>query len=294
MNRLSSDPRQIRDSLRNLLSLSTRTRPDRSEAYLRALIEQRGAVELSQLRAKIEPEIWERDLAYLKIADVWKSIQWTLGYGSFLGEFFASPLKPDPDEFYHAASIGARVNLIVSLYDSFLDQGIADCEILADDFSAGSRIQLVSLLVREYFRLIPKPDPLLLRAIQKMYFAEKQSRLPLTGHSALMMWRRKSALPFVVMALSLSSSGQPDCSRYSWLAWVYRTGCCLGWIDDASDIGKDHISGQFNRFNEGISVDFAANMVHRVMEWWDRHGDNADCRHVFLYCIHSWIAPRTS
>lgn len=279
----------LRESIRKQLRTQGLCVPQKDVPYLRALIHQRGEVEFGWLREEVGPKIWDGEISLVASKDPTKSILWVLGHGSFLTEFAVAPLELSHEDAYKVIQLGARANLIVSLYDNFLDQGYCPSDILNADFSTGSRIQLVSSLVQGYFRNV-QLIPLLRKAIRTMYEAENQSQNGVFNHH---IWRRKCALPLVVMGLGSWGTRLPE-KPLAYLSWLYRVGCVVGWIDDAADVEKDAQRGRSNRFQNAETPETMVKLIQRVMEWWDRHAFAPESRNAFLYCLQSWIAPRTS
>lgn len=238
------DAEPLREELRQKLRDAGLSPPAERVSYLNALIRHRGEVEMGWLRKEVGRSVWDRGLKMISASDPERSILWTLGHGSFLTEFAIQPLKLDINAIDQVSRLGARANLIVSLYDNFLDQGFQPSEILRDDFSAGSRTPLIGSLVKGYFRAVQSPVPLLQRTIRTMYAAENKS---VSNSLSPRLWRQKCALPFVVMGLGGWGFRRPE-QPLSHLTWLYRTGSLIGWIDDAADVEKDVAARRLNRF----------------------------------------------
>ncbi len=233
--------------------------------YLHALIRQRGEYERSRIIAEIGQTAWDSGIAQIAAADPERSAVWALGHGSLLAEFATSPAGFG--DRIRIASLGARANFIVTAFDNLLDQGKRAEALLGPGFSPTAESPWLGLMVRGYFRLLgPRRTPLLESMIRKMYDAETRTD----------DWRRKNALPFVVLATGGAS--------FAHRAWLYRAGLLLGYID--SFVDGDSRPGVAKQPDEIIRL------VRRVLEWWDRHSKERDCREAFLYCLGTWTAPR--
>jgi hypothetical protein len=111
------------------------------------------------------------------------------------------------------------------------------------------------------------------------------------GESGSLLWRRKSALPWVVMGMGGWST---EVGELRHLMWLYRLGCFLGRIDDAADVERDNAQGRLNTFaglDNGQVLAIARN-GRNLLRWWDKRCRDADTRSAFLYCVNSWIDSR--
>jgi len=263
--------------------------PPDQRPYLRALVQIRGEAVAMALRREVGETAWLQGLSLLKVPNAANAVRRACGFGALLTEFLVAPLALDPLAQTDAAGLGARVNLIVSLYDHYVDQGMAPHQVLPEQGGEGM-VPLVPLLVRGYYaRLRPSRNTALVhRAIARMRDAEDRVA---AGESSPLLWRRKSALPWVVMGMSPQSL-QPFALPY--LAWLYRLGCFLGWIDDAADVERDRAQGRANAFAElhPRQVPGIAKSGRNLLKWWDARCRDADTRSAFLYCVNSWIDSR--
>lgn len=252
--------------------------------YLRALVHQRGEAIVEEIR-RFHGRSWDDALALLRSPNPEKAVVSTAGFGSLLTEFLIAPGNPgDATRRSAAARRGAHVNLIVSLYDNLIDQGYPPQDVLPATFANGP-IPLIPAMARQYVGSIwdhPHRSSIL-KAIAIM--RDAQDRIASEGN--VLFWRRKSALPWVVMALGGESSSVGR------LSWVYRCGCFFGWLDDAMDTVNDAATGRFNRVNaQSPAMANIANLGGRVLEWWDERCRNNDARDAFRYCVSSWVDSR--
>lgn len=257
--------------------------------YLRALVRVRGEKEAANLRAEVGVPVWEQGISLLCVSDPQSAVRRACGFGALLTEFLIAPLRFSTEDCDSAASLGARVNLIVTLYDNLIDQDMAAEEVLPQQGSHG-RIPLMPALVQGYYaRLRPsRTTALLHRAIARMRDAEDAVA---SGRYTPILWRRKNALPWVVMGMA-SDSEHREGWRY--LAWLYRVGCFFGWIDDAADIQRDAERGRPNRFALASSEDVTriAASACNLLKWWDRRCHSGALRNAFLFSVCSWIDLR--
>jgi len=224
-----------------------------------------------------------------------------LGFGYVMTEFAIAPVIASQKPYADVLALGALANLIVCAYDALLDSGHAPTRLLRDP--------LIGRLVDLYFaRLAGLPhahravDRTLRRAIQRMYDAETAT----AGQPAasLREWRRKSALPFVVMGLPFWMTAPTfDFKRYrEHLRWLYRLGQFFGWIDDAADLAGDRADGRLNYFCIATHPDAAqriARCATRILQAWDAAVPpgryTRTLRETFLAVTWAWLgAPMPS
>jgi hypothetical protein len=196
-----------------------------------------------------------------------------LGFGASLTQFLTEGVAMDTPQRAKVVELGAMANLIVSLYDEFVDRGfspdILPKTALGLTMNARGRVllrmtswmrsapsRLSVALVSDYFENLEhlafarqRPDVwrALLRIIARMYLAERATvgaaRSP--GKKQL---RRKCALPIVLMGLTAWLTADQADARPSWrhLRWLYGVGLLLGYVDDAVDALEDHQCGRRN------------------------------------------------
>lgn len=242
-----------------------------SDGYLESLVERRGELEAANLRVETGDAAWREGLSRLRVPRPAQAVGWALGFGSAAANFLAAPLKADSRHVPAMRAMGARVNLIVTLYDHLLDSGLRPEDT-----------PLVPALIRGFYARVPA-TPLLDRAIRRMYEAENG------GARARRDWVRKSALPFVTIGLAASIlAGREPPAGY--LAWLYRVGIWIGWIDDASDLAQDRAAGRYNRVLVGDAPETPPG--ERPISWWRAHVHSPESGEPFLYCVKAWMAPK--
>lgn len=206
-----------------------------------------------------------------------------LGFGHMIGEFLLAPLGLPLAARMHALHLCATLNLAVCAYDLLVDEGIGDPKWLA-------------ALVNGYFSRLERQSrhaarlALLRRTIEKMKDAEDGAG----GIGPLHRWRRKCALPFVVMGLGGLACGPRNIvPPRGYLRWLYRTGLQFGIADDALDIAEDRRSGQFNIHlrQPAPSRRFAAEVARTLAEWdrWCPGERFANVRLGYIYWLRSWL-----
>ena len=272
-------------------------------SYICARTQHFGELEYDLLRNEIGPELGRRRRLAVRL----------LGFGHVMTEFVvahrAFAERPDPA----VLSLGSLANLIVSSYDGLLDSGQDPEEIplrsrLTDSgIGQGSGDSLIARLVDLYLArlsLLPHPHrqihEILRRAILRMYDAERAT----VGEFEFSEtnWRRKCALPFVIMGLPVwMTVPVPDAVVVrAHLAWLYRLGRFFGWIDDVSDLSEDLEAGRPNFFvsRRTLSGRRIARQGDLVLATWDE-GARPDrysrtLRQTFFSVTWSWLGMNTS
>ena len=204
-----------------------------------------------------------------------------LGLGALLTEYLAAPVMCGK-QCVPVAHLGTLANLIVGIYDDIVDAG-ADSDPLPKEtlealfLGGGARMphtDPLTALVHEYFRQLAViaaagADPEILRtlrrAIVKMYTAERGT---LAGGTCedVVSWRRKSALPFVVMGLPswLAASNLDPQAYRRHLRWLWRCGEFWGWIDDVVDLHEDTAASHTNRVQEALRQETPSALAARI------------------------------
>jgi hypothetical protein len=267
--------------------------------YIRARMYHHGELEYQSLIEKAGPELEHRALHAIR----------QLGFGHVITEFAIAhlgiPGKPDRA----VLSLGALSNLIVSMYDGLLDSGQDPERILPRSRITGiagaskTGDPLLGTLVDLYFaRLSAFPNPhaavyqTLRSAIVRMYDAERATSGPL-GYTRT-VWRRKSALPIVIMGLPVWMTVPllEICVYRAHLKWLFRLGQFIGWIDDAADIHADRAAGRPNYFSAGAGPNVARRIAGQgalIVEAWNtgaprgRYGRTL--LETFLAVTWSWL-----
>lgn len=197
-----------------------------------------------------------------------------LGFGYKLTEFMIAPLQVRTQEQDSIAATGALANLIITLFDYFADKdetgnwslprhllsGSAkgSRSSLLDRFFMRHDKLLLKVLIRLYYQRIaqlqdpPKPElsECLQQSICNMYGAE----ISTVGKKqvAPLVWRRKSALPFLVMGLPGWYAAGCETGMHRWhMRWMYQLGIFFGGVDDAVDLIADIKAGSFNHLHDG-------------------------------------------
>src|SRR5207302_2929071 len=117
------------------------------------------------------------------------------------------------------------------------------------------------------------------------------------------LWRRKSALPLVIMGLPVWMTTQLlDRRSYaSHLRWLYRLGRFFGLVDDAADLEEDRAAGRPNCFLRATGREVADPVARQgllLLKTWDagappsRHVSTM--RETFLAITWSWLDSRTA
>ena len=253
--------------------------------YLAARLLLYGERVLRQLPSGVSAALQQRESAAFRM----------LGFGYVLTEFAVAPVTAQPDA--RVPALGALANLIVSLYDGELDTGAAPGSIIS-----GSSLlaRLVELYYSRLDALAGAGGPLevlLRRAIDRMYHAE---RFTGRGANSRAIWRRKSALPFVVMGLPVwfAHPAARVRSCHAHLAWLYRLGRFFGWIDDAADLEDDCAACRLNYFRGAAPVGTATRIARegaRILAEWQagitpgRHAGVLS--ETFLQAAWAWLSP---
>ena len=277
-----------------------RLRPDREYLdYVRARLYHLGELEYERLLERTGPELEHEAKVAVRL----------LGFGHVITEFAVAclgfPGKPDPA----VLSLGALSNLIVTTFDGLLDSGQDPERALPRSRLAGTGKKsttgdpLMSRLVNLYFAgLASLPHPgafvhkTLRAAILRMYDAERATSGPLAYTETV--WRRKSALPFVIMGLPVwmtAPSVQQSVYR-AHVKWLYRLGRFFGWIDDAADLDDDRAAGRPNYFSAGLKRGAARRIAREgalILEVWNAGAPQGQygrtLRETFLAVTWSWL-----
>ena len=267
--------------------------------YVLARMYHFGAIEYERLRKTIGCELERQARAAIR----------QLGFGRVMTEFAIAHLPIPGKPEAAVLSLGALANLIVSTYDGLLDSGRDPERILSRSRLTGAGNEpatddpYIARLVEIYFtRVSSLTHPHaqcgrnLRSAILRMYDAERLTvGSPNCSHT---IWRRKSALPFVIMGLPVWMT-VPLWEGRACLAhsrWLYRLGQFFGWIDDAADLDADRSAGRPNYFSsalEPLTACRIARLGSRILEAWDvgapagRYGRTL--RQTFLAVTWSWL-----
>lgn len=229
--------------------------PEVSVKCGRAILE-RGASERHFLSEQIGEDAWQRLLAAWNRPDGGQMAALQLGTGAVLTEFFTAPVALSGEDRAAAAHLGTLANLLVGIYDDFMDEGVSAGDT---DLESGPLAALVSAYYRQAAALPgaaarPEIAGTLRRAIVKMHSAEQATLGAESTEGRMRGWQRKSTLPFVVMGLpAWLMTPEIDASRYfRHLRWLCRCGEFWGWIDDAMDWPQDANIGHPNKVGDAL------------------------------------------
>jgi hypothetical protein len=235
----------------------------------------------------------------------------SLGAGFALTAFLIAPVPGSQTDYANLCSFGAIVNLMAVVCDRLLDSGSPPSSTIptAEIAAGGGDGSAVMLLLRQCSRRLQtlgRGEPLLRtieKGVRRMFDAEGRTVRP-DGALPYRFWLRKSALPFVVMALPAWSGVLDLESRQRYLRhlrWLYGVGRFFGAIDDAADILEDSLSGHPNCWLAWQEKSHPA-AARRVATWgkqilveWDslvpRTIETAILRETFLFNIWEWLEP---
>lgn len=232
-----------------------------------------------------------------------------LGAGFSLTAFLVAPVYGDAVEHAELCHLGGIVNLMVVVCDSLLDGGARGEDVLParELKTGGGEGSAVMILLREFMRgvMARGVDARLLKtvekALQRMFEAESGT-VGACGAIDYRYWLRKSALPFVVMAIPAWGGRRlTDHELYrQHVRWLYRVGRFLGAVDDAVDFLDDCRTGHPNCWrawdrNPAAAAHRVAMWGKQILEWWDslvpRTTRSAVLRETFLHNVWEWLEP---
>ena len=240
-----------------------------------------GYAEEAALADLVGGSLWAEALAQLGRPYPHADCERVLGFGAMLTAFMLPPLSIDDALSREVCSLGAHANLLVSLFDQVADE----CPDAALPLSRATvqnacakrgRVRLIwhshagppiaRLLTRVLSAYVSRLDrlpyssrhwsvrALHTRAIVSMHAAEIETLSPAKGASFRSI-RRKSALPFVVMALPAWLGVEHAAAETfrAHLRWLYRVGNFVGYSDDAADLEADRAHGRPNRVAQSLA-----------------------------------------
>ena len=178
-------------------------------------------------RIALAAETEWRQRAFFRVRDISTERTKHLLGGSWCRSLIA-PTFVSSAKHANICALGALVNLMVVICDSRLDSGEAIEDVLprTELQHGGGESSPVMVLLREYFNILQDvgPDPRMIetakRVVAQMFEAEIGS-VRTKGTLPFYLWMRKSALPFVLMAL-------PAWARFSYtptpgyLRWLHK------------------------------------------------------------------------
>lgn len=252
-----------------------------------------------------------------------------LGFGHAMSDFVLAPLSLPPAEHAAAVEVGNLANLIVTVFDDFVDEGYPPGDVLSpvglhvgmlgnaplrwihDRVTTPVQSALVSLVAAYYERLnaLPYADvrPTVSErhdtVVADMYRAERDTVTELgsaeTDHVV-------SAYPFVTMGVVgwLASSTFDDDRFQNHLEWTADLGRFVGLVDDAADLEHDRQVGEYNSVAERRSehvdavvlADIAADGRDVLSAWQSLIGDverREELEAYFRTCLTSWLGGRS-
>lgn len=239
-----------------------------------------GETEIGELQRVVGRRVWRAALdgAARPVSDA--DVVRIVGMGRLLSEHLLAPLALPSDTRTPLARLGALANLIVALYDNFLDgrgsgTPLSRSALSADSGKRGLMLfwhrslgtvdeRLMGRLVELYYRRLQLLTPPSLagsarlafihRTIRRMYDAEDATRTR-SGPPSRAALRRKAALPFVVMGLPGWLVASPGTTTLFWhVGWLYRVGLFFGAIDDAVDMEADRAASHPNTLTSELSL----------------------------------------
>lgn len=250
--------------------------PDQ-QAQLTPYIMERGRRELDTVTRELGPAAWAACRAALALSPDDSDSAGVLAFGATITEFMNGPFHHLDVDAARISGLGARLNLIVALFDRMVDKTPAKAAFLP----AWKLRVLLSPIGRRFLLALPinqRPDASALTTLMATYLdgleqlARRQRRgrsrvtqvtktliqgmyraemATLPGHShdrieATLM--RKSALPFMVMGApgALLAEGAGVLEVDARLRWLEQVGEFWGLIDDAADLEGDRAHNQPN------------------------------------------------
>lgn len=287
-----------------------------------AKVEEAGEEALATYALPFAAEDWVRANEALPRAYSHNDLVRILGFGVVLTRFLASYMgdRMLPDARRPIAPLGALANIIVTLYDHFMEQRAGE-ELLpvpvltalaqgrttrVAEPGGSPQKRILQQLVAQYFELLrsasqPEDSGLLRflsKAIFRMYEAEQGTlRAPMA--CAPHVLRRKSALPFVVMGAPIWLGATiPHNLFWRHVAWMYRFGRFVAWLDDFTDYSLDRAVGHSNRLAWYSAPEWAPLAKHvamdgkHVLQQWRVHASDSGDRlgaDAMLVLATSWI-----
>ncbi len=225
-----------------------------------------------------------------------------LGFGSALTRYAVQPVPGSAETTEQVITLGARANLIVTVFDQMIDSGeninrvlpFRGLEALLKHegksnwslfplFGNRSSKWIMHHLIKSYLMeinrlsssplILPGNTPVLktlIDLIQRMYQAETDT-LSKNGLSIASL-NRKAALPFVIMGLPawLSKKDFNQAFYFAHFRWLYRLGLFFGAIDDIIDLQVDISNDQPNQFkpfieNNTVSDSSMSNIGQKIV-----------------------------
>lgn len=303
--------------------------PDEDDYYrIRNIINSKGRKRLDEIICLTGKEPYDEICSAYKQNFTGDDLARILGFGECLTEYLVYPLGLNAHEKEMSIKLGALANLVVTLFDTFIDNGKLPANILSEEvlknlslnrhFANGSILNIpntpdaaaILALVREYFCIAEKivsnggnkgMKIKLVDLIISMYRSEVNT----LDVKSLNDINNKSVLPFVVMGcgglLWKDNAAEAEYSNY--VNWLYEFGSLFGLLDDIVDYEDDI---KFNRANSfmhngsgtaGIECADINNLIAKVLQirkyWIDKvpywFGVNDEVKYSLVVCMISWI-----
>lgn len=317
----------LKEELQKAFSSSGLFLSDASYSEVWQQIYQSGPVYQEQLKQISGRKTWDRvfysDTNRIREQDRIR----ILGFGAAITEYMIAGFNLPKAERTTLVRLGTLANFIVTFFDNCLDTGhprqpllpqpskLINNKLSALDFLfralVNPKVKLINRLVRCYLQTIknlpyarhrPQLVELAHRAIELMYEAELQTVMRKDSKISLRMMRRKSALPFVIMALpvwlSVKEIDKPAFITH--LRWSYRFGYFFCLLDDAVDLFDDINNNHPNYFlfdkkwleSPELIVKCVIDQGVRVKKNWHKETRAVDVSAtelVFPALIRSWL-----
>lgn len=275
--------------------------------------------------ASIAGEDWETMIADFPSDHPKADMRRILGFGRALTAFLVAPVNVPEKRRETVLELGATANLLVAIFDEFVDEGTAPETILTTRrlraAAADSRIlatlatrvgpqscRAMARLVRWYFtalRSLPHADDrthvvdALQTDVREMYAAERRT---LTDDQTPGANRVAAVTPFVVMGRpAWLAAPTVERERYrEHVDWSRRMGQFVGLVDDAVDQVEDERAGVYNAVatrrasnTDEAVVRSVTTLGRQVLEDWERmtvDRSTPDTTALALStCVGSWF-----
>ena len=226
-----------------------------------------GNIQAASVIKIVGETTWCYILSKSKFADPGYIFKRVLGFGYLFTEYIIAGINLDAKEKTEINELGSLANLIISIYDHFIDNDlIEELPILPliesmnrkEDLSTKSpltypesiEMQFFERLIKNYLTRLDAVNnhdrdkkiwQTLIKAIISMYKANRTLGLNPGINNVYYLLLRKSALSLIVMGLPgwLVSNEINGSIYFRHLRWMYKLGEFLAWIDDASDLKED-------------------------------------------------------
>lgn len=271
--------------------------PDEEDYFrIRNIINSRGRKRLDEIVCIIGKDSYTEICSAYKQNFISDDLARILGFGDCLTEYLICPLSLESHEKETAIKLGALANLIVTLFDTFIDNGKKPSDILSGELLKDLSLNRFSVkdtlitngnihnspekitilaLVREYFNIVDK----IMQSGGNTVFKEKlvglivsmyRSEINTLNIKSFNDITDKSVLPFVVMGYSgllwNDNIDVNECNNY--VIWLYEFGSLFGILDDIVDYDDDIKFNRVNSFihNGSVSQGIESSDLNKVIE----------------------------